>query len=232
MSSGTIETQDDVKQFYPVWISSVEHLDSFSNIMEGLSFWAIFRKKYEIPPEFPYFRPGLGQKGHKIMTLLLLIISVLEFVIFLSTDPFLSFFWGILFIFFLFSFITGYGQPKGLPVIFFSSGHLKIAKEKISFFAVPYKTFGTQFFNLLTTIDFQMQPSDIEKLDRYDSSEHFENMKSRFNLIWIRIKTNEEILGGDFLMCIGGRGPFMKKLRIKTDDLYQALVSFKEKNKE
>ena len=42
----------------------------------------------------------------------------------------------------------------------------------------------------------------------------------------------EEILGGDFLMCIGGRGPFMKKLRNKTDDLYQSLVSFKEKNKE
>ena len=77
-----------------------------------------------------------------------------------------------------------------------------------------------------------MQPFDIEKLDRYDSSEHFENLKSRFNLIWIRIKTKEEILGGDFLMCIGGSGPFMKKLRNKTDDLYQALVSFKENNKE
>ncbi len=137
-----------------------------------------------------------------------------------------------MFLFFLFFFITGSGQPKGLPIVLFSSGHLKIAQGKISFFAVPYKTFGNQFFNLLTTIDFQMQPSDIEKLDRYDSSEHFENMKSRFKLIWIRIKTKEEILGGDFLMCIGGKGPFMKKLRNKTDELYQALVSFKEKNKE
>ncbi len=204
MSSGTIETQDDVKQFYPVWISSVEHINAFSNIMEGLSFWTILRRKYEIPPEFPYFRPGLGQKSLRISSLLFLIICILQFVIYLSINPFFSFFFGIMFIFFLFFFITGSGQPKGLPLILFSSGHLKIAKEKISFFAVPYKTFGNQFFNLLSTIDFQMQPSDMENLDRYDPSEHFEKLKSRFNLIWIRIKTKEEILGGDFLMCIGG----------------------------
>ena len=232
MSSGTNENQDDVKQYYPVWISSVEHIKSFSKIIEGLSFWTVLRRKYEIPPEFPYLRPGLGQKGLKIINLFFLIFCIFQFVIYFSILPFFSFLFGIMFIFFLFFFITGSGQPKGVPVALFSNGHLKIAKEKISFFAVPYKTFGSQFFNLLTTIDFQMQPSDIEKLDRYDSSEHFENMKGRFNLIWIRIKTKEEILGGDFLMCIGGKGPFMKKLRNKTNDLYQNLVSFKEKNKE
>ena len=85
-----------------------------------------------------------------------------------------------------------------------------------------------EYHNLDLELGFELSPTDITEIGRFDLYEEFpETMNKRFTRKPIRVIVSNEILGGDFLLFIGGRGPRLGKMRKQTDLLHKALVDFK-----
>jgi hypothetical protein len=112
-----------------------------------------------------------------------------------------------------------------VPIVLFSSGTLNIINDKITYEASQYKVPGSKFCNLSNSLKFSLTPEEVVRIERY---QHPEAIIKYYNINWIRVITNNEILKGDFLLTVGGKGPSMKKLRNQTNQLYQALIQFKK----
>ena len=117
-----------------------------------------------------------------------------------------------------------YSILNRVPIVIFSSGTLYVEKEKITFNANPIKKGVLQFHNIMKNLEFQLKPDEIETIDLYQNPEA---PSKKYNLIWIRISTDENIIGGEFLMCIGNFRVFMRKLREKNEEFFKKLVDFK-----
>jgi len=63
-----------------------------------------------------------------------------------------------------------------------------------------------------------MKPEDIKILERFHAASPF--MK-RFDINFVRIVNSKDLLGGDFLLCVGGWR--MGKIPKKTDELFKVL---------
>lgn len=118
------------------------------------------------------------------------------------------------------------------PIVFFSNGILTVEKDELTFKAKPYKIFlgiFNKFCNLLLNHIIHLKPDDLITIERYKYPEPpLRRIGKYHNIEWVRVKTKENIFDGDFLMCAGGKGPFMGKIRKKTDNLYNTLLEFRE----
>jgi len=160
-------------KFKTVWISSIEHLNRFTEITSSSNIFQKIIGYYKIPAHFPYMRFQL----------------MLVFKI---------------------------------PIVFFGNTEVNIERNSISFTSLDYKTFFWRYKNI-KQIQFQLNKADIQSIERYKPPSMF---LKYYTVDWVRIKTKYSILGGDFLICIGGSGPLMSKIKKSTDDLYNELVGF------
>jgi hypothetical protein len=122
----------------------------------------------------------------------------------------------------------GYKVPKDFPysvsegtppLVFFSKGKLEIRD-----YMLEYKSDKWNFlFRNLKKTNFQLSINDIISIERYKVDAPIKY----FSINWIRIKTKNKILGGDFLICRGTYGIFMRKVRKRTDKMYEELINLK-----
>lgn len=110
-----------------------------------------------------------------------------------------------------------------LPVVFFAKGTLSIESETVSFTADSPRTLSSKYRNVQTELNFQLAAGAIKSIERY---RHPNPFMEHYNIDWVRVRTREDVLAGDFLLCVGGTGPFMGKIRHRTDELHEALVEF------
>lgn len=228
------ESRQEETEFSPVWISSIEHLDVFASIFQGKTRRSLFTQGYDIPPEFPHTFVALSNYIYVLLipSALLSAIHTLFYTpsYYSESDVILfSFLWIGLLIFCLVGLAMTLRNPQqGFPLHFFSNGTLRIEEGKVTFVAVPFKAFGNRYLNLKSDLEFQMKPSDIVEITRYEPPRLFP-FGRQSDIKWIRVTTNESILGGDFLIIVGGKG-FRIKKRITecTNRLYQLLIEFKD----
>jgi hypothetical protein len=210
-----------MKHFYPVWISSIEHLNSVFNHYKNQSKWRKIFGFFKFPQSTACFS---FKKFFKLLSLFILIVLILNwFLLFFIPSPIYLWFTNTLFLV-SFTYIAMYSILNRAPIVFFSSGTLYVEKEKITFNANPIKKGVLQFHNIMKNLEFQLKPDEIETIDRY---QHPEAPFKKYNLIWIRISTKENIIGGEFLMCIGKFRVFMRKRREKNEEFFKKLVDFK-----
>jgi hypothetical protein len=53
-------------EFYPVWVSNIEHLDTLININRLNNRIKIIMGSFEIPPNFPYIQAAFPPPSHKV----------------------------------------------------------------------------------------------------------------------------------------------------------------------
>ncbi len=112
-----------------------------------------------------------------------------------------------------------------LPVVFFSSAEINIEESKILFTPSGFKTLAGRYENM-QPIQFELNRQDIQSIERYEAPPV---LMQYYSINWVRIKTKSGILGGDFLLCVGGEGPLMEQIQDSTDALYRELVKFYKK---
>ncbi len=155
----------------PVWISSISHLDAFTEIWINAPLWRKLLGFYEIPDDFPLVK-----------------------------------------LYHIF----------GFPVVFFSEGNLVLEDNNLAYESFEKKSILlNKFSNLKSDLSFKIKISDIKSIQWYQHKYAFINY---YHIKWIRIICDENTLGGDFLICIGGNGPFMNKITKNTEDLFEKLI--------
>lgn len=154
----------------PVWISSINHLDVFSEIWLTAPRWRKLLGFYKIPNNFPIVKS-----------------------------------------FYIFKF----------PIVFFSEGNLRLKDNNLSYNSFEEKnSFLRNYSNLINDLSFEIKISNIKSIQWYQHKNAFINY---YQIKWIRIICDENTLGGDFLICVGGNGPFMNKINTNTENLYEKL---------
>lgn len=158
----------EIKQ---IWISSINHLDAFTEIRINAPLWRKLIGFYEIPDNFPLVK---------------------SFYIF------------------------------GFPVVFFSEGNLVLEDNNLTYKSFEKKSILlSKYSNLKNDLSFKIKISDIKSIQWYQHKNAFIDY---YHIKWIRIRCNENILGGDFLVCVGGNGPFMNKITKNTENLFEKLI--------
>ena len=219
------EPDDAVKEFYPVWISSVEHVTTYVNGIKSSSSFEKFMGYFDLPDEFPYMKTKKYYGGCWIFIICVFIYQAFFLYSNITSIIFFTLLGGLMIILLL------SGRHKGSisqHITFFSSGELRIDKSKIFYEAKPFSIIMWEYHNLDMDLSFELSHTDIIELSRFDFHEAFpETIGKRRRRNPVRIRGSDEILGGDFLLFIGGRGLRLGKLRNQTDLLYKALVDFK-----
>lgn len=109
----------------------------------------------------------------------------------------------------------------GIPVVFFSKGKLSIEEKSLKYNASHNKIgFLKSYSNLKNDLAFEIEYSSIKSIERYQHQNAFINY---YNINWIRITLNNDILDGDILICIGGSGPSMSGIINSNDKLFDML---------
>jgi hypothetical protein len=222
----SLESEQEETEFYPVWISSIEHLETFASIFQGLTKRSLFTRGYDIPPGFPKLDMPFSNYFYVFLVPASLLFAIHELF---YTPSSLAILWTGLFIYSVASLaITLRSGSRGVPLTFLSNGELRFERGEIVFVACPYKTFGVKYLNLALDLEFRLKPSDIEQITRYEQPRLFPfGPQSAMN--WIRIIINENDLGGDFLLSVSGRGfRAMKRITERNDSLYKIIIDFKE----
>jgi hypothetical protein len=160
--------------FHPILVSSINHIDTWADIVHNASWWRRRWGVFTIPPSFPHV---------------------------------VCLFYRI-------------------PVVFFANGTLSIESDMVSFTASCPRSFGVKYRNLLNELHFQLSAGDIKSIERYRNPRPFRRIEY-YNINWVRVQTRENLFSGDFLLCVGGKGPFMGKIRRSTDELYEALLKLR-----
>lgn len=126
-----------------IWISSINHLDAFNEIVKVTPSWRKLLGISKIPSDFP--------------------------------------------------------NRNKSAIVYFSQGELLFKKDKIIYNAVKAKKrFLYSYNNLNNDLSFELNHSNIKSIEWYTARHWLTNWK------WIRITCDNEILGGDFLICADG----------------------------
>ncbi|MDF1837139.1 MAG: hypothetical protein P1V35_04670 [Planctomycetota bacterium] len=107
-----------------------------------------------------------------------------------------------------------------IPLVHFQSGELSVSKGSLDFQGEPPKVFSYRVSGDFPKVNFHLNPEQIKSVVKYSYPHPY--MKWA-NLEWIRVRTTEAQLGGDFLMCVGGIAPGM--IKQQTDNLMSAIQS-------
>jgi hypothetical protein len=116
------------------------------------------------------------------------------------------------------------------PIVFFSNGILTVTKDELSFKTYSYRIFFGilyNFCNISSDLIFHLKPDDGVAIERYKYPKPpVPGIGNYYNIEWIRLKSNGILFADDILICVGGNGLLMGKIRKKTDHLYTTLLDF------
>lgn len=117
-----------------------------------------------------------------------------------------------------------FGVPCA-PAVMFSSGRLQIDNHCIFFEAAvwPFPGWrfpGYQLHNLRTDWKFTVTAQDVSAVNPFESPSP---VLRYFNLPFTRMQTNQGGVLADFLLCHGGLGPFMGRIRKRNAKLFAKL---------
>lgn len=119
-------------------------------------------------------------------------------------------------------FVYNYNLPsdfpriKNVPSLYFSRGEVKIKNGNLIYTAFMEKNNSNGYYNLQDNLSFTLNHSNIKSIKHY----HYKNAFGRSNRHWIRIICNEDIIGGDFLICADSVH--------NTENLFKILNQIKE----
>ncbi len=171
-------------QFEPVWISSIEHLTQFDDIIVRTAKWRRSLGFYRFPPEFP--RIDMGRKV--------------------------------------------FGRPMMVPLVMLSQGQLTIEGDTIHYRAMdwPKITAGRSKatrHGLRTNWEFSLRADDLQRVETYTRPSP---LLPNFALPFTRIRAyHRESALKDFLICVGGNGYEMDKIRDRSAQLKSELQRLK-----
>lgn len=181
--------------FDPVWVSSIQHMQTLASIFSAAVSKANiagyeFRRygRYEIPDGFPYVR-----------------------------FPYTRLF-------------TPQLAQTPYPLVMFAKGQLHVSFESIDFeskgpgaLAKFFLSEGVNEFNLRRTLAFQLAWKDVTAIDRWDMPNIQNLMGNSFALPWTRVRTSRSDELSDVLLTVGGRGPFVGRIRKRGEELCSML---------
>ena len=108
---------------------------------------------------------------------------------------------------------------KKIPVVAIASGLGRIDNSKFSFQSKPFNIFGSTTKNLLD-LEFDISASELVGVS-YASAES--PVLRYYNIPFTRVQTLRSGLFGNFLVCVGGTGPSMKRINAQSSKLFQGL---------
>ena len=112
-----------------------------------------------------------------------------------------------------------------IPLVYCNYGELKVGDGALDFASKTPKHFGSSVRGHFPKLNFQLDPAQIKSVVEY---RYHDPYLSWANLDWVRVRTTEDILGGDFLMCVGGTWPnTIKKQTAHLLSVVQAMSSGK-----
>jgi hypothetical protein len=126
--------------------------------------------------------------------------------------------------------LSGYVIPPGfpsllidgkpIPLVYYSSGELRIRSDTVSYSARSYEETNTskRHRNLNSQIGFTISRSNIQALGRFKPNS---GGLSYFAINWLEIQSRDPQTSA--LLCVGGLGPGMRRLSRRTDILAQAI---------
>jgi hypothetical protein len=106
------------------------------------------------------------------------------------------------------------------PIVYFSTGELKIFERQIDFKAgIPAQIANSHYKNIDTKLKFEILFEDILTIERYSTPTVF---LKYFNIKWVKIilKNNS---ADDLLISSGGTGLQVKNVMSKNDELYEII---------
>ena len=109
----------------------------------------------------------------------------------------------------------------GLPIVFFSKGEITLNDNLFEYKAIKNNIgFLKSYSNLHDELNFKLEYFKVKSIEWYQHPDYFIKY---YNIKWIKVICNEEILGGSFLMCVGGMGPSMQGIIKNTEELFEML---------
>ncbi len=119
----------------------------------------------------------------------------------------------------------GFPYLRGLciwraPLVFYASGRLQIERNRIAFSTRPFRLPMNSLRNLRDDFEFALSGDEIESIKLFE----FHSPVARyFNLVFVRIQTSLAAELADVLVCIGGAGPFMGRLRRRNQQFFDQI---------
>lgn len=101
------------------------------------------------------------------------------------------------------------------PVIFINQGELEIKEDKLEFESIVAKRFTN-----CRKVNFKLGYNNIKSIELY---QYPDILDSAYDLKWIRIKTDEKLYDGDFLISLAGMGNELRELRTESELLYRRI---------
>ena len=114
-----------------------------------------------------------------------------------------------------------YGGLMRVPVVMQAMGQLEVREDMLRFAPRAYSPPLASYRDLQERRALNIDASSLLRVERFELEKPF--MK-HFNVRWVRVITPAPGLPGDFLLCQGGQGPLMQKVRQGTDAIAAALL--------
>ncbi|MFL0267412.1 hypothetical protein [Candidatus Clostridium radicumherbarum] len=107
------------------------------------------------------------------------------------------------------------------PIVFFSKGEITLTENLFEYKAIKNNIrFLKSYSNLNNELNFRLEYLKVKSIEWYQCPDYFIKY---YNNKWIKVICNDEVLGGSFLMCVGGIGPSMQGIIKNTDELFKML---------
>lgn len=113
-----------------------------------------------------------------------------------------------------------FGIPWRIPLVMYANGQIEIHNKSINFLSQPSKTPFHVRKNLLVDFEFVLNINDILSIKPYIATSP---LASYFNLPFVQVLTKKGGELSDFLMCVGGLGPLMGKIKQKNMEFLKNL---------
>jgi hypothetical protein len=108
------------------------------------------------------------------------------------------------------------GFPWRIPVVMFSSGRLRIGEHVLDFEATAWHPPFNRLHHMRTDWKFTLTAPEVSAIEPFES---VSPVLRYYSLPFTRIRTNKGGDLADFLLCVGGSGPLMGRIRERNVEL-------------
>ena len=110
------------------------------------------------------------------------------------------------------------------PMLMFANGELRVGPNTTQFSSLPPQpAYFVEWLNLDWDLEFSLAPSAVRSIGRH--SQPGTAVHKYYSYDWIRIQTDEDLLGGDFLLHVGNYGLRTGDMKKQTDERLETLTS-------
>ena len=107
-----------------------------------------------------------------------------------------------------------------VPVVMVAAGAFRVESDGIQFEAKPFRIFGSRLRNLQTDLHIHLRSDELTSIERYAAPSP---VISYYNLPFTCVHSTQAGLASNFLVCAGGAGPAMGKIRATSEAIFAAL---------